>query len=294
MRRHTNGERDGGSPHAAPEIDEFAYIVAHDLKEPLRGISTYCEALLDDYGEQFDADGAHRLTVVAGLADRLQKMISDLLTYCCIDGARPMTAQIDLNTTVNEVVEMLRPAIEGRNASVHVAGRLPTVVGNSTLIGMALSNLISNGLKFNESPCPQVEVGILRGDPPAIYVCDNGIGIDRRHHQVIFGMFRRLHSRKKYEGTGVGLTIVRKIVQWHGGKIWLESEPGKGSTFFLTFAPAVDRAAGEHKPSAPHWSRRSRTKKRRHSSAPAGRLRARKPLTATTRRRAAAATPAGP
>jgi light-regulated signal transduction histidine kinase (bacteriophytochrome) len=132
---------------------------------------------------------------------------------------------------------------------VRVLGRLPKVTGDATLIGMALTNLISNGLKFNRRAHPQVEIGCLRAtggasatQPPTFYVRDDGIGIEPRHHEAIFTIFRRLHSRKQYEGTGAGLTIVRKIVQAHGGRIWVESAAGAGSTFFFTLAPSEDKS----------------------------------------------------
>ncbi len=139
---------------------------------------------------------------------------------------------------------------------------LPTVTGDANLIGMALSNLIGNGLKFNDSAQPQVEVGCQATDPPTLYVKDNGIGIDPKFHEAVFTIFRRLHSREKYEGTGVGLTIVRKIVESHGGRIWFESVPGQGTTFHFTLAPAAaERPAVEAAPRPPHWVERSRLAK---------------------------------
>jgi signal transduction histidine kinase len=250
------------------ELDDFAYIASHDLKEPLRGIRAYCEILLEDYQAKLDATGQQRLATLARLCDRLGTLIGDLLTYCRVGGARPADTGIDLGAVVGEVLDTLRPAIDRRGASVRVVGPLPKVTGDATLIGMALGNLISNGLKFNDRAQPHVEIGCLPSEPPTFYVRDDGIGIDRKHHEAIFTIFRRLHSRKKYEGTGAGLTIVRKIVQSHGGRIWLESEPGAGSTFFFTLAPTDGELPAKLPTRPPHWVEhpRATTQKRQSVS----------------------------
>jgi len=239
------------------ELDDFTYIASHDLKEPLRGIAGYCEILLEDYQDKLDEQGQCRLRATVRLCDRLETLIDDLLTYCRVGGARPADTGIDLGAVVADVLETLRPAIDRRGASVRVVGELPTATGDGTLIGMALCNLITNGLKFNDGPLPHVEIGCLATDPPTLYVRDDGIGIDRKHHEEIFTIFRRLHGRKQYEGTGAGLTIVRKIVEAHGGRIWIESEPGTGSTFFFTLAPAKEKPAAEPTTRPPHWVKRA-------------------------------------
>jgi signal transduction histidine kinase len=244
------------------ELDDFTYIASHDLKEPLRGIRAYCEILLEDYHEVFDVPGQRRLAMLVDLCDRLETLIGDLLTYCRVGGTRPADTGIDLGAVVGEVLRTLRPTIDRRGASVRVMGRLPKLTGDATLIGMALANLISNGLKFNDRAQPQLQIGCLPSEPPTFYVRDDGIGIDRKHHEAIFTIFRRLHSRKEYEGTGAGLTIVQKIVQSHGGRIWVESEPGAGSTFFFTLAATDGRPAGKPPTKPPHWGERSLGKKR--------------------------------
>ena len=244
------------------ELDDFTYIASHDLKEPLRGIRAYCEILLEDYHQKLDAAGQRRLATLVDLCDRLETLIGDLLTYCRVGGTRPADTGIDLGAVVGEVLDTLRPAVDRRGALVRVVERLPKVTGDATLIGMALTNLISNGLKFNDRAKPLLEIGCLPTDPPTLYVRDDGIGIEPRHHEAIFTIFRRLHGRKRYEGTGAGLTIVRKIVQSHGGQIWLESEPGAGSTFFFTLAPSEGKPAGKPPTKPPHWGEHSLGKKR--------------------------------
>ena len=244
------------------ELDDFTYIASHDLKEPLRGIRAYCEILLEDYRPKLDAPGQRRLAILVNLCDRLETLIGDLLTYCRVGGTRPADTGIDIAAVVEEVLDTLRPAVDRSRASVRVAGRLPKVTGDATLIGMALANLISNGLKFNDRARPRLEIGCLPTDPPTLYVRDDGIGIDRKHHEAIFTIFRRLHGKKKYEGTGAGLTIVQKIVQSHGGRIWLESEPGAGSTFFFTLAPTEGKRPGK----PPHWVKHARAGGRKNQS----------------------------
>jgi len=241
------------------ELDDFTYIASHDLKEPLRGIAAYCAILLEDYQDKIDVDGKQRLDTLVRLCGRLENLIGDLLTYCHVGGSRPMQRRIDLGLVVEEVIETLRPSIDQRRASVRIATPLPAVPGDATLIGMALSNLIGNGLKFNDQQRPRIEIGCLPTSPATIYVRDNGIGIEPRYHEEIFTIFRRLHGRTEYEGTGAGLTIVRKIIQTHGGQIWIESEPGKGTTFFFTLAPSTERRSAEkppleQPPKAPHWT----------------------------------------
>ena len=239
------------------DLDDFTYIASHDLKEPLRGISGYCEILLEDYEDRLDADGVRRLEALTGMCDRLARQIDNLLTYYRVGRTGMPDTEVDLNAVAADQLDTLRATIDQRGATVEIAGQLPTAKADPTLVGMILANLISNGLKYNENKAPRVEIGAVAGQPSTIYVRDNGIGIEPKHHEAIFTLFRRLHSRKKYEGTGAGLTIVRKIVQSHGGRIWVESEPGRGSTFFFTLPPATK--PDTLPPKAPHWLSREST-----------------------------------
>ena len=248
------------------ELADFAYIASHDLKEPLRGISAYCEMLLEDYRDRLDEEGRRRLHALTDMCNRLAKLIENLLAYCRVGHVPPPEEEVDLNAILDEVLETLRPAIDQRDALIRRPRPLPAVRGDAMLIGMVLGTLISNGLKFNESRRPCVEIGSLAGDPPTIYVRDNGIGIDPKHHETIFALFRRLHSRKKYEGTGAGLTIVRKIVEAYGGKVWLESEPGRGSTFYFTLAPTEKAAAAKSPGRPPHWTGRAAHESTAHTA----------------------------
>lgn len=220
------------------ELDDFTYIASHDLKEPLRGISSYCQILLEDYADKLDDEGRRRLQALVALCQRLSQLIDDLLTYSQIGRTNQLEADVPLRAVVQSVLDTLGPSIENRKAAVRVEDDLPTVVGNATMLGEVFRNLITNALKFNESARPLVEIGCVPSDPATVYVRDNGIGIAPQHHAAIFTLFRRLHGRSKYEGTGAGLTFVRKIVETHGGRCWVESELGFGSTFYFTLQPA--------------------------------------------------------
>lgn len=252
-------EADGPADHADRDADDFALLVAHDLKQPLQGIRAYCEILVEDYEEKFDADGRRRLHALVSLCDRLAGSIDDLLEYSRAGRLRPGDGDVDLNAVVDAVVRDFRPIIESRRASVRVVDRLPVVNGDAIMLGKVFANLISNGLKFNGNDRPSVEIGVLAGDLPVIYVRDNGIGIAPEHHGEVFTIFRRLHSRREYEGSGAGLTIVRRIVESHGGRIWLESEPGRGTIFFFTLASTpIETNASQPAAAHPHWIDRFR------------------------------------
>jgi len=230
------------------ELDEFIYVASHDLKEPLRGIKAYCELFAEDYEHCIDAAGTDRLRAIMTMCSRLETQIADLLTYYRIGQIRPLATPIDLQEVVDGQLAAFRAMHDKRKSTVRVKGPLPKVSGHPVLLGMVFGNLISNGLKYNRSERPTVEIGSVADQPCVFYVRDNGIGIDRRHHEEIFTIFRRLHGRKEFEGSGAGLTIVRKIIRSYGGRIWLESEPGRGTTFFFLLPPATVEPT---KP--PHW-----------------------------------------
>ena len=237
------------------DLDDFAYIASHDLKEPLRGIAAYCQILIEDYHDRLDGEGRRRLDALEKLCERLERLIDNLLTYCRVGRVQTSEAKVDLNQVVAEQLDTFRASGFKRAVEVSVAKNLPTVKGDAALIGMVLGNLISNALKYNTSRRPRVEIGAAKDHDSTLYVKDNGIGIEKKYHEDIFGLFRRLHTRKEYEGTGAGLTIVRKIVESHGGRIWVESEPGVGSTFHVRLPSAEAQAKAETQvKSPPHFS----------------------------------------
>lgn len=225
------------------ELDDFTFVASHDLKEPLRGISSYCQILLEDYSDKLDADGQRRLQALVGLCQRLGRLIDDLLTYSQIGRTQSEPMAVDLNEVVADVLGTLGPAIDQRGGAVHVKRGLPKLSVDRVWVGEVFRNLVTNAMKFNDHPRPTVAIGCLDGE--VLYVRDNGIGIPACHHEAIFAMFRRLHSRQQYEGTGAGLTFVRKIVEAHGGHVWVKSQPGCGSTFYFTLSPGCNHVHQE-------------------------------------------------
>jgi PAS domain S-box-containing protein len=224
------------------ELDDFAYIASHDLKEPLRGIHNYSQFLLDDYGAKLDEEGKEKLTTLCRLAQRMETLIDSLLQFSRVGRVELASRATDLNELVRSTLEPLQITLREEKVDVRIPRPLPTVTCDRVRVGEVFHNLITNAIKYNDKPQKWVEVGVREGagGPPVFYVRDNGIGIPPRHHGAIFRIFKRLHGRDKYGGgTGAGLTIVKKIVERHGGRIWVESAVGEGTTFLFTLGPEV-------------------------------------------------------
>ncbi|MDH3664180.1 MAG: ATP-binding protein, partial [Alphaproteobacteria bacterium] len=223
------------------ELDDFASIASHDLKEPLRAVVNHASFLSEDYGDQLGEDGHGRLQRMIVLGRRMEKLISNLLYFSRLGRGDQTTKAVNLNHVVAELEATLAEALSLQNARIEIRDPLPRIIGHAPHITALFQNLISNGVKYNDSPEKIVEIGIARaeGDAEAnefetLYVRDNGIGIDDQSRDDVFRMFKRLNSEKAYgEGTGAGLAFVKKIVETHGGEIRLESELGKGTTFFF-------------------------------------------------------------
>ncbi len=217
------------------ELQQFAYVASHDLKEPLRKIASFSDLLESRLKDGLDARGKEYLHFIVDGVDRMQSLIDDLLEYSRVGrGERPLQ-RVELEHVAERAAADLSVAIRESGASV-TWGKLPAVVGDAQELGQLLLNLIGNALKFHSGP-PRVRIeGETRARDVVISVRDEGIGIDPAYHDRIFSLFKRLHSRDKYPGTGIGLAICKKVVEHHGGKIWVESEPGKGATFFFTIA----------------------------------------------------------
>lgn len=224
------------------ELDDFAYIASHDLKEPLRGMLTQTSFLLEDYQDTLDAEGIRRLRRLIYLSQRMDKLISDLLYFSRLGRTEMAVQETDPNEVVGEIRQMMDILLKERNARI-VVHPMPNIVCDKLRVGEVFRNLITNAVKYNDKPEPLVEVGYeenVKGpagiEKSAFYVKDNGVGIEPQFHEAIFRIFKRLDNPalKNEEGTGSGLTFVKKIIERHRGHIWLISEPGKGSTFYFT------------------------------------------------------------
>jgi light-regulated signal transduction histidine kinase (bacteriophytochrome) len=219
------------------ELDAFAYIASHDLKEPLRGIHNYATFLLDDYGEILQGEGAEKLHTLVRLTTRMELLIESLLKFSRLGRQELQMDSIDLNQLLRNVTELFSMNPQWVNCKIRIPRSLPTVFGDRVLIEEVFTNLISNAFKYNNQPEKWAEISWIESDGQphnifTFYVRDNGIGIREKHLESVFRIFKRLHASSKYGGgTGAGLTIVKKIIERHGGQIHVESAFGKGTTF---------------------------------------------------------------
>ncbi len=219
------------------DLDDFAYIASHDLKEPLRGIASVVSFVREDYGERLGADGVRELERLPKMTAALETMIEGLLGYSRVGRADLAVGDIPLDEVVDEVLVTLQPRLDQERIAVRRPRPLPTVRCDRVRVAEVWRNLLSNAIKYNEKAERWIEVGWREGDPPVFFVADNGIGIKPQHLDRVFQLFRRLHGRDKYGGgTGIGLTISKKIVERHGGRIRVESTFGEGATFLFTLA----------------------------------------------------------
>ena len=228
------------------ELEQFAYVASHDLQEPLRMVSSYTQLLARRYQDKLDQDANDFIAYAVDGANRMQRLIQDLLTYSRVTTRGLAAAPMDAHEALGEAVRNLQAAIQQAGALV-TNEELPEVLGDRTQIAQVFQNLVGNGIKFHKpGQPPRVHISAQRcAEQPAMWtftVRDNGIGIEHHHFERLFVIFQRLHGKKEYPGTGIGLALCKRIVERHGGTIWLESEPGEGTTFLFTLPGAAERA----------------------------------------------------
>jgi signal transduction histidine kinase len=224
------------------ELDDFAYIASHDLKEPLRGLFNNARFLQEDYADKLDQEGVDRLARLGYLCQRMERLIDDLLYFSRL-GRQDLAIQpTDLNAVIRDIEMMSETTLKERNVTIVIPRPLPPISCDTTRVTEVFRNLITNAAKYNDNEVKYVEVGYLdevktKGavERQVFYVKDNGIGIPAEFYEDIFRIFKRLNAEDdSKKGTGVGLTFVRKIIERHGGRIWLDSAPGEGTTFYFT------------------------------------------------------------
>ncbi len=220
------------------ELERFAYVASHDLQEPLRTVASYVQLLAKRYRDELDADANEFIDFAVAGVSRMQRLIEDLLAFSRVGAGRHAPTLTDADAVLKSVIDDLHASI-AESAAVITHDSMPRVLVDASQLEHVFANLIGNALKFCGEETPRVHIGVrLSGRLWEFTVRDNGIGIDPQFFERIFVIFKRLHARDHYDGTGIGLAICKKIVERHGGKIWVESSPGEGSSFRFTL-PAV-------------------------------------------------------
>lgn len=220
------------------ELERFAYVASHDLKEPLRMVSSFCGLLQERYADKLDEQANEFIRFAVDGATRMHGLIEDLLKMSQTGTTDLIAETVEVSGVVNDVKTNLGPLIAETGAEI-TCDDLPMVVGDRTLLTQLFQNLVSNAIKFRSDKTPVITIeSTSRGAEHAFSVSDNGIGFDLKHNEKIFEVFKTLHARDKFEGNGIGLSICKKVVERHGGKIWVDSMPGQGSSFWFTL-PAM-------------------------------------------------------
>jgi PAS domain S-box-containing protein len=225
------------------DLEQFAYVASHDLQEPLRMVGSYTQLLARRYRGKLDADADEFIGYVVEGVARMQALINDLLAYSRVRTRESDMETVEVGRVIDRLLIDLGPSIEEADAEI-TSDPLPSVRGDAGQLGQLFQNLVANAIKFHrDSTTPRVQIGAVReGEAWHFSVADNGIGIAPEFRDRIFVIFQRLHSRDEYPGTGIGLAICKKIVERHGGRIWVESEPGEGTTFHFTLPAAPEES----------------------------------------------------
>jgi light-regulated signal transduction histidine kinase (bacteriophytochrome) len=233
---------------ANQELDSFAYTASHDLRAPLRGIASFSSFLEEDYKDKLDEQGLDYLREIREGTDRMNDLIEDLLTLSRISRVKNPYEDVGMNELIASIMKRIQFDIKEHNVKLEIQKDIPIVRCDRIKMGEVFLNLVNNAIKFSSknNENPKVEIGYSDKDKfHEFYVKDNGIGIDPKYNKEIFGIFKRLHKASEYEGTGAGLSIVKRVINDHEGDIWIESELGKGAAFYFTI-PKIenDKADG--------------------------------------------------
>ena len=214
-------------------MKDFAYIISHDLKAPLRGIKTLADWLSTDYADRFDQEGKEQMDLLRKRVTRMHNLIDGVLQYSRVGRIKEGLVPVDLNELMPNVIDMVAPP---ENIEIKVDNQLPVIESEPTRIMQVFENLLSNAVKYMDKPQGLIRIACVEENGFYKFsVADNGPGIEEKHFEKIFRIFQTLTSRDEFESTGIGLTVIKKIVEIYGGKIWLKSKPGEGTTFFFTF-----------------------------------------------------------
>jgi signal transduction histidine kinase len=223
------------------DLQRFAYIASHDLQTPLRSIASFVDLLRSTYGDALDAQARDWLARTATSVEHLQLLIRDLLEYSRLETESREFEKVSMRDALDRARSLLEAEVSEASAVV-TAGELPDVTGDRMQLVQLLCNLVGNAVKYRGSEAPRVHItATTRDDDWLFEVRDNGIGIAAKHHVHVFEIFKRLHDQKQYPGTGIGLAICRRVIDRHGGRIWVESKLGEGSAFFFTIAKEKQR-----------------------------------------------------
>lgn len=223
------------------DLEQFAYVASHDLQEPLRMVTMFTQLLDKKYGNKLDKDAHEYIQFAVNGAKKMQMLINDLLSYSRISSQEKNFKVSETAIILKEAIHNLQPLINENNAVITYDEQLPVIFCEETQIIRLFQNLISNAIKFRkQTEIPRVHIGCVQNDGTFMFsVKDNGIGISSEYFERIFVIFQRIEVQTKYPGTGIGLSICKKIVEWHHGKIWLESKESEGTTFYFTIHAKV-------------------------------------------------------
>ena len=217
------------------ELERFAYVVSHDLQAPLQTISNYVQLLERRYREKLDEKADKYINYIVGGVKRMGTQIQDLLEYSRVGREKSTFRETDCNVILQQAISNLQSEIDANNATIVVADNLPALIVDASQLTVLFQNLIGNGIKYRRQIPPHIEIKVQKQEKIWQFsLADNGIGLEAQYRKRIFQIFQRLHTKEEYPGTGIGLAICQKIVERHGGEIWVESQPGHGSVFYFT------------------------------------------------------------